>query len=110
MSDDARPLIDNPYRASHTPIYAGDVNVTDLMARAWDRGFAAGDERLRSDFQSAASPDERLREAARNLQDHCALWPPGEIGPVEESRRNALMYEVRKALAAADRDKEARDV
>jgi hypothetical protein len=48
MSDDARPLIDNPYRASHTPIYAGDVNVTDLMARAWDRGFAAGDERLRA--------------------------------------------------------------
>ena len=48
MSDDARQLIDNPYRASHTPIYVGDVNVTDLMARAWDRGFAAGDERLRA--------------------------------------------------------------
>ncbi len=48
MSDDDRQLIDNPYRASSTPIYAGDVNVTDLMARAWDRGFAAGDERLRA--------------------------------------------------------------
>lgn len=70
MSDDARPLIDNPYRASHTPIIAGDVNVTDLMARAWDRGFAAGDERLRSDFQSAASPDERLREAVAALPQY----------------------------------------
>ena len=129
MSDDARPLIDNPYRASHTPIYVGDVNVTDLMARAWDRGFAAGDERLRAmlgkvpreqlgrimqevaatpnapkadvrrwtpaygpngsccyenengdyvlardyDDLAAASPDERLREALREI---VAAFPP----------------------------------
>ena len=89
MSDDARQLIDNPYRASHTPIIAGDVNVTDLMARAWDRGFAAGDERLRSDFQSAASPDERLREENERLRTMLGKVPQEQLARI---------------MAAADRD------
>ena len=74
MSDDARPLIDNPYRASHTPIYAGDVNVTDLMARAWDRGFAAGDERLRAVLGKV--PREQLGRimAAREAIEALPRW------------------------------------
>lgn len=70
MSDDARPLIDNPYRASHTPIYAGDVNVTDLMARAWDRGFAAGDERIR--LALGKIPQEQLGRVLRAVADDLA--------------------------------------
>ncbi len=108
MSDDARPLIDNPYRASHTPIIAGDVNVTDLMARAWDRGFAAGDERLRSDFQSAVSPDERLREAVAFYADadnylggEVGWWGSGSGEPEWCMDFGAI---ARAALAAADRE------
>ena len=63
MSDDARPLIDNPYRASSTPIYAGDVNVTDLMARAWDRGFAAGRGAERERIVAALEADYRANVA-----------------------------------------------
>lgn len=108
MSDDARPLIDNPYRASHTPIYAGGVNVTDLMARAWDRGFAAGDERLRSDFQAAASPDERLREALREI---VAAFPPTPDREMDEEEVDQWYadhgdwFQRLRALAAADREK-----
>ena len=104
MSDDARPLIDNPYRASHTPIIAGDVNVTDLMARAWDRGFAAGDERLRSDFQSAVSPDERLREALAFYADKGNYTAQNPVGSGAHVWRD-MGGRARAALAAADREK-----
>ena len=162
MSDDARQLIDNPYRASHTPIYVGDVNVTDLMARAWDRGFAAGDERLRAmlgkvpreqlgrimqevaatpnapkadvrrwtpaygpngsccyenengdyvlardyDDLAAASPDERLREALREIvrqvEEYPALSPTGIM--VRDDIAGMVEGTATAALAAADRE------
>ena len=112
MSDDARPLIDNPYRASHTPIYAGDVNVTDLMARAWDRGFAAGDERLRAVLGKvcgasvpAASPDERpTREAIEALPRWIAVEQAGYDanvnGPGPVMHAAVLLDDVLGLLAA----------
>ena len=103
MSDDARPLIDNPYRASHTPIYAGDVNVTDLMARAWDRGFAAGDERLRA-VLGKVPREQPTREAIEALPRWIAVEQAGYDanvnGPGPVMHAAVLLDDVLGLLAA----------
>jgi hypothetical protein len=113
MSDDARPLIDNPYRASSTPIYAGDVNVTDLMARAWERGFAAGQSQawdsaqaeidaIRAAGRAAATPDPPASRALGNaMRERDEAWLDAGTARAEERAR--IVKALREAAHGGNR-------
>ena len=42
----------NPY--THTPVYAESVNVTNLMSRAWDKGFDSGIRKMAEHVENHA--------------------------------------------------------